>query len=106
MWRGSAELICYGGFGWKSAERFDRAWLGGLGAARLGVVGISCYGGYGSVRRGKDRRGKDWRLGQGRVRPGMDGYGGYGVEICGEMWRHLAVVVSKDRHGTNGGLLE
>lgn len=58
-----------------------------------------------------DRCGADWqdgarRLGQGRVRPCMDGYGGYGVEICGEMWRHLAVVVSKDRHGTNGGLLE
>lgn len=60
MWRGSAELICYGGFGWKSAERFDRAWLGGSGSAWSGAA----------------RYGLTWRLWIGAARLHNMGLGG------------------------------
>ena len=33
---GAAGFDRHGGFGWKSAERFDRAWLGGSGSAWSG----------------------------------------------------------------------
>lgn len=59
-------------------------------------MGVARSGGWGVVRprearRDKERRGSAWRLGTGEARRDAAGSGGYGVEICGEVWWELAV---------------
>lgn len=65
--------------------------MGGYGRVGSGLIWFGRVQQARRFRFGAAGSGGIWRSGTGEARRGEAGQGGYGVEICGEMWWDLAV---------------